>query len=452
MEAVYGASALLFLLAVIAYIWLTIRGLQAANVALRDRAVAAEQELAAVLETLSAPERQRVERERNRSRPMPHPPSGLMPTLTRLRHIPEHAGDPYAFAVGWEVTRGNPDIVSLSLASDSPYRSGNIAITGEPGHGKGTLGQSILLQLAHNTTTSQLRLQILDPKVSDGALWRGKAHLWRAPVLGEDKAEIRGLLDALRAERIRRDQLRADHRVREWEELPVEVRPPRLLVWITELSTIAKAIEHCDDWLEDELAKCRAAGITYLIDLQNQSGKEMAWRSQIGTFIAGFQSSNHHIRPNIGLSAEEIRDLGGMLPTELHRGQFTVRNKREVLTVAAPHYRMVDLEVALAALPDAPSAPVPAPTATPTLRPIPVDDISIAPELWARIADAAREIERTSPTPSRADVYRRVFTPDNPKSKPSGDNYTRVRMVCDAEGLLMPRAATPAPLEMVDTA
>lgn len=141
--------------------------------------------------------------------------------------------------------------------------------------------------------------------------------------------------------------------------MPPEARPPRLLVWITELSTVAKAVERFNDWLDDELAKCWASGITYLIDLQNQSGKEMSWRTHIGTFIAGFQASAYHIRPNIGLSAEEIIELGGIIvPTELKRGTFTIRNKRDIGTVAAPLLTTADIEAALALLPTEPAAPL----------------------------------------------------------------------------------------------
>ncbi len=455
METVYGLGVLLFFIGVAAYVWLTIAGLRTANENLRRRAAAAEQELAEIVSALSEPERKQVERERNRSRPMPNPPRGLWPTLERLRQLAEYRGDPYGFAVGWEVTRSNPDIVGLSLANDSEYRSGNIAITGEPGHGKGTLGQIILLQLTHNTTTSQARIQIIDPKVSDGALWTGKAHLWRDVVLGDDLGSIRAIMDALREERGRRDRLRAQYRVREWEELPLEVRPPRLIVWITELSTVTKAIEKCDDWLEDELSKCRASGIVYILDLQNQSGKETAWRSQIGTFIAGFQSSAHHIRPNVGLSADEIAELGGVLPTELRKGQFTVRNKRDVLTVAAPYLSTQDIEAALQPLPKSPGGPVavivPASVAA-ERRSTPVEELPITAELWTKIAAVARDLELNTPRANRAEVYRIVFANGDPNAKPRGENYTRVKMVCDAEGLIMPRTAPAAAPEMVDTA
>lgn len=447
METLYGLTVLLFLIGTVIYVRLRIRGLEVQNAALIQRAIGAEQDLQRVVQALSTPERERVIRELTRSRPMPNPPGGLAPTLQRLR---QHTTDPYAFALGWEITQGNPDVGFLSLANDSPFRSGNIAITGEPGHGKGNAGLAYLLALANSTTTSQLRIQILDPKVSDGSLWTGRAHLWREPVLGDDVASIQAMMRALREERQQRDQLRAKHKVREWEELPLEVRPPLLVVWITELATIAKAVERCDDWLERELSQCRSSGIRYILDLQNQSGKEMAWRSQIGTFIAGFQSSSHHIRPNIGMSSEEIVQLGGMLPTELKVGQFTVRNKRDVLTVTVPYLSTEDLRAALAALPAAevPVAPtVEASSATPAgvaevREAPPVDDLPISPELWTRIASVARDLQLKDSNATRADVYRIVFADGDPKAKPSGDNYKRIRRVCDTEGLLLPKTAS----------
>ena len=459
MEQLYSLYLLLFLVGGGAAIYLVIRNLRAENAALTRRAVDAEAQLQDIERVLTQPERDKLNRERaarerelNRRRPMPNPP-GFTPTLQRLR---QSERDPYAFAVGWDVLRGTPDVVSLTLTDDSDYRAGNIAVTGESGHGKGTLEQGILLQLAHNTTTSQLQFQIIDPKSSDAALWRGKAYMWRDPVVGEDYTAIKTTMDALRAERQKRDKLRTEQNVREWGELPPELRPPRLLVWITELGTVAKAIEKFDDWLDDELAKCRASGITYMIDLQNQSGKEMSWRTHIGTFIAGFQASAHHIRPNIGMGADEIVELGGVLPTELARGQFTVRNKRDVGTVAAPHLTTADIRAALALLP---GTSVVSPlragsqqagqTNIAPLRPV-ADDLPITSELWAQIVTAAREVE-TRRNPSRADVYRIVFAAGDPKASPTGDNYKRVKRVCDAEGLLTPRMAGVVSVEMVDT-
>lgn len=466
MELFYGGFVLLFLVGGAAAIYLKLkisdaRAVAAEQAALQARqaAATAERELRAYIAILSEPERQRIEREQNRSRPMPTPPSGLWPTLTRLRQLPEHTGDPYAFALGWEITRGNPDVVSLTFANDSEYRAGHIAVTGESGHGKGTLVHNILLQLAHTATTSQMRIQIIDRKRSDGALWAGKAHLWRAPVLGDAAQPIRDIMAALRQERQRRDDLREQYRVREWEELPIEVRPPLLVVWITELAAVVKALDNADDWLEEELGACRSSGVRYILDLQNQSGKEMSWRTHVGTFIGGFQSSTYHIRPNLGLGAEEITELGGVLPTELHRGQFTVRNKRDVVSITIPPLSTADIATALQPLPDAAST-LPAEGVAgnePTSPRSPsAEELQISPELWARIATVARDLERTQPRPNRADVYRTVFANGDPTAKARGENYMKVKVVCDTEGLMMPRtppapAVAPVP-EMVDTA
>ncbi|KAB8140762.1 hypothetical protein F8S13_22430 [Chloroflexia bacterium SDU3-3] len=458
MESLYGLYILLFLITGGAAIYLIIHNLRRENAALRLSLAASEQQLQDIINILSQPERERVDRELRRRTPHQSPP-GLQATLARLAQQAE--GDPYEFGIGWNMFQGTPDLVSMSLSDTSIYRTGHIAITGESGHGKGTLEQAILLQLARNTTTGQLRIQIIDPKSSDGALWIGKEHLWRAPVIGEDTDQIKATMAALREERQKRDKLRTTHRVREWYELPAEVQPPRLVVWITELETISSSLREFDSWLGDELAKARASGITYLIDLQNQSGNEMRWRKHIGTFIAGFQSSTHHIQPNIGLPPSEIIQLGAFLPTDLKRGQFVVRNKRDVTLACAPTVTTADIQQALALLPDQPE-PEPAATATPIARDrresefmssgsAVIDDLPITPELWAKIAAAAREVEATRPSPSRADVYRLVFAGGDPKATPTGDNYKRIKRVCDAERLLMPRIAPPMLSGVVDT-
>ena len=444
LEGLQGVYFLLGFIATVVMIVLTIKD-QKRRIAELDteaNTLAAERDAARrqtqeILASLDAVTRKKVLNHLDRSIPHPNPPPGLKPLIEKLatQWPDDVAADPYFFSCGWEMTRGNPGVVVLSLVNTSPYYAGHMLITGETNYGKGHLAFLLLAQLCYRTTTDQLKIFCVDPK-QDSFLWEGKVHNWRAPVLGRDRAQITAAMIALRAERERRDALRARHRVLEWQELPDQARPPLLLVYISELDGLKLGCDDLDEWMTTELGMARASGIRYLIDVQNVSNRETSWRTHIGTFLAGFQSSRDSVRPNCGMTIEELRERGAIPPNELDGpGYFTVRGGKEAITVRAPKMALAERNAVLARLPDGvtPSVLDAPPARTGEVGGVGESfagerqiqkRISVTDEERGAICAAAQRLD------SRRKVCLELF------GSTGGVAYEKVRLVCDEAGLL----------------
>jgi len=368
--------------------------------------------------------------------PMPNPPVGALATVRALEaQVRTHPPDPYLFPVGWELVRGTPGVVSLSLASKSPFRSGNIAVTGESQYGKGTLVFLVLAALCLRATPAQLRVLAIDPK-RDFALWRGKEHNWREPILGREPTRARAALRAVTEERERRARLREEYGVVQHEDLPEGVRPPILVVYVGELNTLRLDVPEVEKWLTSEMSTVLADGIRFLIDDQNTSGKVTDWRTHIGTYIAGFQASQDWVRPNIGMGVDELRELGGVPMNKFPGpGYFTVRSGVDVATVHAPWIDIATRQAALALLPD-------------TALPLSIDagpedapggkrkpELAITPDEEARILAAAALHSK------RTEVCAAAFD-----GATTGEEYTKTKTVLDRHRLLVPGSSTEAAL------
>ena len=317
-----------------------------------ERAERAEAKLERVLTALDATQRQALASYATSARPLESPPAGIMPTL---RAVHQEYNDPYTVALGWEVVGDEPAIVAVSLYGDSPIKAGHMLLTGETDWGKDGLAFLIAATLCARTKPHQLQIFWIDGKGPDGALWRGRAHNWREPVTGEDG--LAEAIAALEVERGRRTQLLQAKGVTKWEELAEADRPPLLWVYVSELKLLRKQLgSELEQWLERELSSARAGGIRYCIGLQNATNLKMEWRSQIGCFVAGGQSSRDADKPNLNLSTEEIRERGAIPPSALPApGYFTVRVRRDVATVRAPLISLAERKDLLRRLPAAPS-------------------------------------------------------------------------------------------------
>jgi len=332
------------------------------------RAEVAERQLQQLLEALDEQQRAALQGYLDHAQPMPAPPAGLAPTLRAVQE--RHPDDGYAVPLGWVVVNGVPDLATVSLHGDSPYKAGHILLTGETDWGKDAWAVLLALTVCHRTTPTQFRLFWIDGKGADAALWDGRAHNWRPPITRAQ--DIRGAVKAVETEREQRAHLLQQHRVTKWEELPAETRPPLLWVYVSELKllrkTLGKDLEH---WLEAELASARACGIRYCIATQTATNMKTEWRSQVGLFVAGGQASRDGDKPNIGLGTDEIRQRGGLPPSVLDTpGTFTIRNRRRVITVRTAYLTLAERKAALAALPAAPgvaTAPPAPPTGAPDL-------------------------------------------------------------------------------------
>lgn len=306
------------------------------------------------LDALDEVQKQAVDNYITSSHPLKEPPAGVKDNLHEV--IRQHPQDPYAFPLGWVTRNGVPDLYTVSLYGDSPYKSGHILLTGETDWGKDGWVFLTAALLCMRTNPTQLRLFWIDGKGPDGALWQRLAHNWMEPVTNAD--DIGRAVKVLEREREQRSLLLQHHGVTKWEELSVEVRPPLLFVYVSELKLLRRAIgKDLEAWLEAELSSARACGIRYCIATQTATNMKTEWRSQIGLFVAGGQSSRDGDKPNVGIGTDEVRERGGIPPSSLDLpGMFTVRLRRHVVTVRASYLSLDERKSILAQLPPAPSA------------------------------------------------------------------------------------------------
>jgi hypothetical protein len=318
-----------------------------------------EAQLEEVEATITERDRVRLRELRQSAGPLDTPPPGLLPVL---EWVYENAPvDPYFFAFGWERVGGVAAMPGISLHGDSPVKSNHGLVTGENDSGKGVFLFSVLAQLTTHCSLDQLRVVWIDPK-RDGSLLKGMAHLWVAPCL--EPREISDALLLLRMERVRRMQLREQHQVLRWEELPEATRPPMLWVYVGELDllalslsearniTIEKAEDALDAWLTTELVSARAEGIRYAVDVQDAANRKMRWRKQIGWFAAGYTSTWKGVEPALNATPEEVKQAGGQLPTSFKApGYFTVRVRADYATVRTPLITLHERKRVIASLP-----------------------------------------------------------------------------------------------------
>jgi len=454
-DGVQGVAFLLGFLGIGLITWYTIHDLRRRNRKLKME----RDELRAALESrdvryrefynsVDAVTRQKAVTALTSHKPLANPPGGVAPTLQRMLHQePELSRDPLFFAVGWLEVQRRASVICFTFDGRSPYFCGNIAISGETRKGKGNLAFLICALICLRASTSQAQVFAIDPK-RDFALWRGKAHNWREPVLGRDPAMLQAAMDALRTERERREQLRERHRVLVHEELPDAVRPPTLLVYIAELSVLGLATQDLDSWLAAEMSTALASGIVYIIDDQNNSNRTTAYRTHYGTFLAGCQSSQDSVKPNIGMGPEELRKLGAIPPHELPGpGYFTLRNGRDVYSFRTPLISLDDREAVLAHLPNSPrplkiTLPISAADAAATSA---VDERR--PKVVVTDEERGRILSEALKHSSRGDLTAAVFN-----GRRTGEAAQKVKLVCDEAGLLLPNtgregARTAQPVE-----
>lgn len=384
----------------------------------------------------------------NRSLPMPNPPPGI-PLLIQEADAVEAPPDQTAWiaAIGWITQPAHQRVTSfwLSVHPRSEAFTGHIAVAGETRSGKGALIFTILAQLALRTRPEQLKLFAIDPK-EDFALWEGKAHNWREPVLGRDPDMVRGAMQAISSERARRVAIRRRAQVLEWADIPAALRPPILVVYLAELDLMPVDDKELDAWLTEEMSTSLSEGIVFLLDIQNATRLSTRWRTHFGTNICGVQGRQAAVEPNLGISVSEVRAAGAIPPNELQRGQFTVRSGRDIESFSAPLITIEHRREMLAHLPRAtdpltilPPRPEDAEPASSESR---EEGHAISPEEEGRILRAADELEeQLGPQAKRTDVALRVY------GRATGEEYQKVKYVLDTHRRILPgrRPATAIP-------
>ncbi len=273
-----------------------------------------------------------------------NPPADLRLAIAALQQ--RRSGPELAFPLGWRMVNAtNYECVTAGLVGDVNHA----LLTGFTDCGKDSWAASMLLSLALLNAPDKLQVAIIDGK---GGLswigWENKAHVW---LMAEDGTEILPAMDALKAERERRQKLLKLARCEKWEEYE-RGDMPLLVVFVSELMLLQDATSKTGlaDWLNTELTSARAAGIRYIISSQTVTRMDTRWRSQIGLYIAGYQPRDDADEPNTSFSTKDLLRLGtnadstiiGMPPSALAvppagQGVFTCVQGRAVITVRSTY-------------------------------------------------------------------------------------------------------------------
>lgn len=284
------------------------------------------------------------------------PPQSLRVVLANMRrNYPDlRFGVPF----GWVTDGRIAGVVCADLVGDVYH----MLITAQSRGGKDTLATTMLLALTQQQPPERLQFCLIDGKGLDFAGWDDKAYTWR---LALDPEEIRPTMLALSAERKRRAEVLRAARVSKWENY-CGSDLPLLVVYVSELSLLEDAVgkNELASWLNSELAAGAAFGIRYIIATQTASNFPTRWRSQIGLYLAGYQPSASQDQPNTGLTTKEIRDAGGVPPSELPApptgaGVFTAIQGRQCWTVRASYLDDIQRQRWLDSLPIKKHLPAP---------------------------------------------------------------------------------------------
>ena len=171
-------------------------------------------------------------------------------------HVPDK---PYHVTLGY----GKRGAVLLDLARDNRA----VLIGGTSGSGKTNLMQSIVLQLAAKHTPAEVRFAIVDTKEVDfGVDYERLPHLF-API-AHDLGEAAQLIEAVEAERLRRQGVMAAAGVADWRKCD---GLGLLLLAVDEAADFAKT--PAMETLVDVARKGRAFGISLVLGTQSPSSK-----------------------------------------------------------------------------------------------------------------------------------------------------------------------------------
>lgn len=360
-------------------------------------------------------------------------PPGFETTLETLaRNAPSAR---YSIPLGWGFIDGRAVLSQAALVGDINH----ILLTAQSDGGKDSWATVALLSLIGLHTPAELQLCIIDGKGLDFVPWRGVPHVWRTALQPD---AIAPAMQALSAERERRRRLLSAAGVSKWDTYP-HGDLPLLVIYVSELSLLqdATSAKMLEQWLNSELAAGRAFGMRYIIATQTASNFATRWRSQISLYMAGFQPSQSQDTPNTGLRTQEIIRSGAVPPSALPApprgaGVFCAVHGRDAVNVRSTwlddHERKHWLEAAVSASgasrhSDALEV-LPAPLENGPNQPLfeggSGEAIAVTAAERAAIIAAAREES------SRRKVCQRVF------GTTGGRSWEKVKVVCDAEGVL----------------
>lgn len=229
------------------------------------------------------------------------PPTGLDTLLRQLEWFDLRDGyDPFRFSTGWTVRRQAAGALWLETGTfrrGQPNSVVNVLNSGQIGSGKDVLLRSMLLPLLLRNSPEIISLVIIDGKGLDYVRYVTIPHIVQ---LANDIPDIPPVLTWLDTERERRKGLLRAATAKSWAD--AEPKPfPLLIVYISELTTLERFVDHFWEWVNDHLSLDRALGICYIIGTQTASNTPTRWRRQVQLFVAGYQPSTDDDRPNTNI-------------------------------------------------------------------------------------------------------------------------------------------------------
>jgi hypothetical protein len=256
-----------------------------------------------------------------------------------LESLPEK---PYTVTLGH--TRRGPVTLDLS----GKHRA--ILIGGTSGGGKTNLMQALILQLAAKHDPQEVQFAIVDTKEVDfGTTFTRLPHLF-API-AHDLEEAACLIEAVEAERLRRQAVMAQAGVADWRKTQ---GLPLLLLVVDEAADFAKTAAM--DTLVEVARKGRAFGISVVVGTQNPTSKviDAQVKANLPTAIAFQTRTDVESRVILGKSGAENLTRPGLALSFLSQRWQTIQTLRvdpEVMVdlAAPPRPALSGIEAALVA-------------------------------------------------------------------------------------------------------
>ena len=264
-------------------------------------------------------------------RAMLNPPSGVEAALAYMNtdHM-KHYGTPgsYKVPLGWYV--GFDNVVRLAWGILAGHANFNhMLVTGHNDSGKDNFLRWMALSLMLQHPPEEVEFWIIDPKGLDWSFFEGKAHVKLLQMGSRNPFELVEAMRKISDERVRRGEYIRTFKsigATEWDDIPIDKRPPLMVVIVTELINLrgavraAKALKDdrykkrsipvVDVWLAEELSQIRAFGGRCLIGTQLVNNYGTDWRGQFDAFIGGHQVRDIYDEPNMNFPAAKIIALG----------------------------------------------------------------------------------------------------------------------------------------------